>query len=182
MKMYTIDDMHYNESGVPQVASIVDIELLQQTLQELEQTLKQGSTMDENMLHFFMNEVAHITAYLDNDVNQAEGGPRHLFAVGVLKSGLSQNSLFIRLGISAPDENPLIPSLQALYLKNNAHPHYIAGEPVSVNDDPDRWFYDFTERYGGMLKGAYVRTPEGIDSLGILPRMNKALLLGRGLD
>ncbi len=124
------------------------------------------------MLSFFQDEVEHIVAYRDNDINQGRAGPRRIHVIGKLKKIGEENGLFIRLGTSAPGENPLIPTLQALYLLDNAHTKYMTGIPVGLERDPDRWSYDFTDRYQGMVKGVNVRTRSGIKSLAAIPLIN----------
>ncbi len=155
---YTIDDLHYNSKRIIQVSKTPEFKDLNKTLKDIKAWSK-GTGLENSMFQFFYNEVEPILAYLDNDVNQGKDGPRRLFAVGRLKK-MEDASLFVRLGVSAPNENPLIPALQALYLKNKE----------------DRWAYEFTERYQGMVEGAKVRTKEGINSLIVIPMINEAIL------
>lgn len=176
--MYTIDDLHYNSKGVIQVSSEECFEDLAATLAALESELKNGSKLEQNMFSFFQEEVQHQVAYRDNDVDQGERGPRRLHVIGNLKRIEGDNGLFVRLGISAPGENPLLPALQALYLLDGEHITYIRGAPIGVESDPDRWVYDFTSRYEGMFQGK-VRTRLGIRSLSIIPAINEAILSGR---
>ena len=174
--MYTIDDLHYNSKGVIQVSSKEHLEDLAATLTALESDLKKGSKLEQNMFSFFQEEVEPQVAYRDNDVDQEQWGPRRLHVVGKLKRINADNSLFVRLGISAPGENPLIPALQALYLLDDRHTRYMRGVPLGFEIDPDRWAYDFTDRYQGMVKGVHVRTRLGIRSLSIIPAINEAIL------
>jgi hypothetical protein len=154
---YTIDDLHYNSKRIIQVSKTPEFKDLKKTLKDIKDEI--GDGLERNMFAFFCQEVDPVLAYLDNDANQGKDGPRRLFAVGRLKK-MKDSSLFVRLGVSAPNENPLIPSLQALYLKNKE----------------DRWAYEFTERYQGMVEGAKVGTREGINSLVIIPMINEAIL------
>jgi len=174
--MYTIDDLHYNSKGVVQVSSEECFEDLAKTLKDLEFALKTGSDLEQNMFSFFQEEVEPQAAYRDNDVNQGQGGPRRLHAVGKLRIINGDNGLFVRLGISAPGEHPLIPALQALYLLDGKHVKYLEGAPTGVEDDPDRWAYEFTDRYQGMVEGVKVRTGLGIRSLSVIPAINEAIL------
>jgi len=173
--MYTIDDLHYNSKGVIQVSSEECFEDLATTLKALESELKTGSKLEQNMFLFFQEEVEPQVAYRDNDFKQGQGGPRRLHVVGKLKRVNGENGLFVRLGISAPGENPLIPALQALYLLYGEHTKYMEGVPIGFESDPDKWAYDFTDRYQGMVE-VNVRTRLGIRSLSIIPLINEAIL------
>lgn len=174
--IYTLEDLHYNRKRVIQVSAGASFEDLAKTLKALESELKAGSKLEQKMLSFFQEEVEPKVAYRDNDVDQSEGGPRRLQVIGKLKRISGDNGLFVRLGISAPGENPLIPALQALYLTNEKHVRYIEGAPVGLERDPDSWFYDFTDRYQGTVRGVNVRTRSGIKSLSVIPAIDKAIL------
>jgi hypothetical protein len=176
--MYSIDDLHYNSKDVVQVSPEEFLEDMASAMSALEIELKKGSSMEQRMLSFFQKKVRPEIAYRDNDVDQGKGGPRRLFVVGKWKA-MCDDGLFVRLGISAPDENPLIPALQMLYLSAGEHMRFIEGHPVGIEKNPDRWAYDFTERYQGMTKGVNVRTRTGIRSLGYIPAINEALLNGK---
>lgn len=178
MDMYTIDDLHYNKKRIIQVSSKACFEGLAATLRALESELKTGSVLERNMFSFFQEEVEPLVAYRDNDVNQGKGGPRRIYVVGKLKKVDGAHGLFVRLGISTPGENPLIPSLQALYLVDGKHAKYLEGAPLGFERDPDRWAYDFTGRYQGMVEGVKVRTRLGIKSLAVIPAINEAILNG----
>lgn len=177
--MYTIDDLHYNSRGVVQVSSEEYFEDLAATLAALEAEFKSGSQLEQNMFSFFQEEVEPKAAYRDNDVNQRLGGPRGLNVVGKLKKVNGDNGLFVRLGIRAPGEKPLIPALQALYLVDGHHVKYRESAPVGFERDPDRWAYKFTNRYQGTVEGVRVTTPLGIQSLGVILAINDALLNGQ---
>ena len=176
MHSYTLDDLHYNRKRVIQVSAGESFEDLAKTLKALESRLKAGSKLEQKMLSFFQEEVEPKVAYKDNDVNQGKGGPRRLQVIGKLKRISGDNGLFVRLGISAPRENPLIPVLQALYLTNEKQVKYIEGAPAGLERNLDSWFYDFTDRYQGMVRGVDVRTRLGIKSLSVIPAINEAIL------
>ena len=99
-----------------------------------------------------------------------------MWIVGKLRRINGDNGLFVRLGISAPGENPLIPALQALYLLDGKHTKYMTGAPAGFESDPDRWAFEFTDRYQGMVEGVKVRTRLGIRSLSVIPGINEAIL------
>jgi hypothetical protein len=116
-------------------------------------------------------------------VNQGNGGPRRLHVVGTLKNLKEDVGLFVRIGIRAPDEYSLIPSVQVLYHCSEAlHIAYREGEPIGIDQDADRWAYDFTERYNGIVKGVKVRTQKGIQSLCAIPAINEVLLGTNGFS
>ncbi len=173
---YTIDDLHYNSRKIAQVSETEDFIGLESTLKAVKDELKNSSFLEKNMLSFFKNEVLPLAAYKDNDVNQGKVGPRRLHVVGKLNALDKKIGLFVRLGILAPDENPLIPTLDLLYLQENKHPKYIRGEHIGIEKDPDKWFYSFTDRYQGIVEGVKVRTEMGIKSLFIIPIINEILL------
>ncbi len=174
--MYSIFDIHYNSKGVVQVSPEECFEDLAATLKSIESELKTGSELEQNMLSFFQKEVEPMIAYRDNNVNQGKSGPRTLFSAGYLKKIPREIGLLVRLGISAPGENPLIPSLQALYLMTGKHRRYFEGVPIGSERDPDKWAYEFTDRYQGMIKGVHVRTRLGINSIQIISAINEAIL------
>lgn len=189
--MFTIDNLHRNTTGVIQVSPLEQFEDLGATIAAMEAQLKSGSRVEQNMLSYFQREVVPEVAYRDNDVNQGESGPRRLFVIGNLLRTHDDN-LFVRLGILTPDENPLIPTLQVLYLSADGnmnqhlrcisdvpvHVRYLLHAPTGLKRDPDRWAYDFTERYSGMVTGVHVRTRAGIKSLALIPKINEAILTG----
>lgn len=176
--MYTIDDLHYNSRNVIQISPNEDFEDLASTLNALDEELRNGSRLEQNMLSFFHREVEPLVAYKDNDVSQGAKGPRRLFVVGKLKKINDDIGLFVRLGIRSLGENPLIPALQALYLQPSLHTKYLEGKPVGLDPEPDRWVYDFTDRYQGMVEGVRVRSRLGIRSLSVIPAINEAILTG----
>ncbi len=171
MEEYTLRDLHY-EDGVLKVAPGDSFENLEATIKEFNRYFSNNSKIH----NFFKMEVEPIAAYKDNDLNQGVGGPRRIHIIGKLKNIKKFDGLFARLGIGAPDENPLIPALQFLYKQDNGHVKYIKGQPIGMEVESDMWAYDFTERYGGMVEGIKIRTKEGIDSLILIPAINEALL------
>ncbi len=177
--MYTIDNLRYNGKEVVQVSSEECFEDLAATLEALEAEFRSGSRLEQNMFSLFQEEVEPQAAYRDNDVNQREGGSQRLHVVGKLKRMKGNNGLFVRLGIRAPGEKPLVPALQALYLVDDPHLKCREGVLVGYERDPDRWAYEFTDRYHGMVEGARVTTPLGIQSLGVIIAINEALLNGQ---
>lgn len=181
--MYTIDDLHYNGGGVIQVSASNEPLDLQPALDGLESRLASGSKLEQAMLSFFLNEVEPQMAYLDNDVNQAPDGPRRLCVVGKLKRMHEGPGLFVRIGIEAPWLRPLIPTVQALYLVEGVHGRYAQGAVVGSVSVADRWVYEFTERYGGMVEGMQLLTREGLRSIAVIPAINEAILSeGAALD
>ena len=175
----TIDDLHYNSRHVVQVAEKECFEDLDATYKSIRSTLQAGSDLERSMLTFFEKEINPILAYRDNDVNQLPEGPRRLHVVGKFKRITSDNGLFVRLGIMAPGENPLIASFQALYLQVETLEKYLAGVLIGTEQDADRWSYEFSDRYQGMVRGAALRTTKGIKSLLVIPFINESLLSGK---
>lgn len=177
--IYTLDDLYYNSRGLLQVSPTEAFEDIEKTLAALGNELRTSSQLEKSMLAFFLREVEPSGAYRDNDVGQGEGGPRRLFAVGRLKR-VNDKGLFVRLGIRALGENPLIPALQALYLQaeEQIHPQYFKGQMIGQVHHPDCWVYDFTDRYQGMVKEVNLRTRKGITSLVVIAAINEAILNG----
>ena len=176
---YRLEDLHYNTQNVPQFNPKEAFEDLEATLKAVEETLMRESPhggLAMRMLSFFQREVAPLIAYRDNDLDQGTWGPRHRFVAGTLKNNFEVDGLFARIGIFAPGENPLIPCFQLLYLQGHDHVHYLEGEAVGMKKEADSWVYDFTVRYGGMVKGVNVRTKEGINTLPLITLINSGLL------
>jgi len=176
MEMYSIDDLHYNNKKVIQFSPKEEFANLASTLKSIEKELKEGSELEKNMLSFFKRNVNPKVAYKDNDAGQGKGGPRRLHVIGKLIKENGYDGFFVRLGISAPKENPLIPALQVLYLKDNKHEKYFHGQKVGSENDADRWTFDFSDRYQGQVEGVKVRTRKGISSLAAIPLINEAII------
>lgn len=185
--MHRVEEIHPNSKGVLQVHREEHFEDLAETMVAVDQALRNGSPYEQTMFAFFEREVEAGLAYRDTSINQGCEGPKKLHVAGKLSKMFPTESdpanLCVRLGIAAPDEHPLIPSLQVLYSRGSTQVRYIKGEPVGMEDCVDRWAYEFTERYHGMIDGvSQTRTPEGLKSLGWLLAIDKALETGQPLE
>ena len=172
--MLTLNNIHYNGKGVPQVSPAEELIDLEPIMAAIDSRLRNGSECEQKILSFFQREVEPSVAYKDNDVDQGIDEPKALYAVGKLKRIKDYTGLFIRIGISSPDESPLIPRLQALYLQEGNHTKH-------NKERPDRWFYSFTETSEGMIKGVKAGTELGINSISIIPAINEAILSDKKL-
>ena len=179
---YSLDDLHLNSRKMVQVSSKEIFLPLPESLKEVCSELESGSTLEKNMASFFQAEVSPKLAYLDNDVYQGKSGPRRLYAVGTFKKVKEGTGLFVRLGISAPDENPLIPELQVIYLQSELQKKFIHGAEIGLEMTADAWVYQFSDRYQGMVKGVHIRTRLGVQSLSVIPVVNEAILNGKTLE
>ena len=180
MDMYTLNDLHLNSRGIVQVSPSEEFLDTESTLRMIEQHFTKCTTLEQRMLSFFKKQVEPELAYKDNDINQGKTGPRRLHVVGRLRRLDHEIGIFARLGISSPGENPLIPVLQVMYLQDRLHTKYFTGHRVGTEHDPDRWFYNFTERYNGMIKGMGIRTRVGMATLPLITSINEALLRSNG--
>ena len=59
---------------------------------------------------------------------------------------------------------------------------FIQGEEVGLEMNQDKWVYQFSDRYQGMVKGVYIRTRLGVQSLSVIPVVNEAILSGKTLE
>jgi len=175
MKMHTIEDIHPNSKAALQVSDNECFEDLESTLEAIEQRISREGPAEKAMLDFFKNEVIPVMAYRDNDINQGSEGPRRLHIVGKLKILSQEVPLYVRLGIAAPDEHPLITSFQILYSNNSERDDYMEGRRIGRTSEQDAWSFDFTDRYKGRIEGAKLNTKEGIRSLLVAPAVNEAL-------
>lgn len=173
---YSLEDIHYNSRGVIQVAQEENFESMQEALEIVDQEIKRGSNLERGMLSFFRLMVDPVVAYRDNDLNQLPSGPRRMHVVGKLKD-FKEEGPYLRIGVNAPGENSLIPTLQAFYLKEKVRDAYMAGQVAGQVTETDRWAYNFTERYGGMVE-AKVSTRKGVSSLVLISMINEGILDG----
>ena len=196
MFTHSLDSVHFNSRGVVQVGKEEMFEDLQTTLAlsdawfNNDQNLKNPG--DESELSFFKREVNALLAYRDFHIGM--GGPEtYLYAVGKLSS-FKNSPLYVRLLLENPDKTSIPPSLEFIFLKQKGM-FYEAREDVDGGDDnfitddisefmemppdlrdfsdsyPDRWFYI----PGSIFYGVEVKSNLGKQSLGLIPRIDKAL-------
>jgi hypothetical protein len=155
---YTLDNLHYDSSGVVRVApggAVLNLDIENSLL---ERRLGKGSEAEQAMHNFFRNEVVPAVAYRDNDVNQGKTGPTRDFVCGRLKDKGAPEGLFVRLGVS----ERLIPALQVLYLQ-------------SREEGADRFVHDFTERYRWREEGKRIETESGAKAYAVIADITQKL-------
>lgn len=177
-RMLTIDDLHYNSRGVPQVAVEEQFESLRKAMSAIREKLSKGTKLEQSMLAFFEENARAVLAYRDNDVNQGSDGPKRTYVVGRPNGELAERGLFFRLGFS-PE---LIPGLEATYLTERTCQMPVGGGKTErMPVDSDKWVYKFTDRYQGKVEGMVVTTEKGINSVGLIPIINR-MILDRGTE